>query len=197
MRLSFCSVIIPQYQNIPVVIDDSLSLKKFLPKISSETFNSRVACSPAVLYWSWWITAWFTVCVSRNTASKPQTALWGAPYGAFFLAIFTEEEWVLIEKGLLEYFQQPLYRTFLFKLSYLNTKAFRKRLRITLSRPISSNSFRNAKIQAFSTKVMLSASISPYLQRSSSGIILFSVFSNTLDPLFTASAFSLSGRPFL
>lgn len=54
----------------------------------------------------------FTVCVSRNTASKPQTALWGAPYGAFFLAIFTEEEWVLIEKGLLEYFQQPLYRTF-------------------------------------------------------------------------------------
>lgn len=66
-----------------------------------------------------------------------------------------------------------------------------------VSRPISSNSFRNAKIQAFSTKVMLSASISPYLQRSSSGIILFSVFSNTLDPLFTASAFSLSGRPFL
>lgn len=41
-----------------------------------------------------------------------KTALWGAPYGAFFLAIFTEEEWFLIEKGLLEYFQQPLYRTF-------------------------------------------------------------------------------------
>ena len=112
MRLSFCSVIIPQYQNIPVVIDDSLSLKKFLPKISSETFNSRVACSPAVLYWSWWITAWFTVCVSRNTASKPQTALWGAPYGAFFLAIFTEEEWVLIEKGLLDISSNPFIEHF-------------------------------------------------------------------------------------
>lgn len=30
-----------------------INLKKLLPKISSETFNSRVPCSPAVLYWSW------------------------------------------------------------------------------------------------------------------------------------------------
>lgn len=36
----------------------------------------------------------------------------GRPVWGIFLAIFTEEEWVLIEKGLLEYFQQPLYRTF-------------------------------------------------------------------------------------
>lgn len=36
----------------------------------------------------------------------------GRPVWGIFLAIFTEEEWFLIEKGLLEYFQQPLYRTF-------------------------------------------------------------------------------------
>lgn len=53
----------------------------------------------------------YGMCKSKY-GFKAKNCPLGRPVWGIFFGDFTEEEWFLIEKGSLEYFQQPLYRAF-------------------------------------------------------------------------------------